>query len=360
MALMSRPPQGGVERRLDEERWAAVMGRDRAADGAFVYAVATTRIYCRPSCPARRPRREHVRFFADPAAAARAGFRACKRCAPARAAGHAHTARVAAACRRIEAADEAPGLEELAAAAGLSPSHFHRVFKAATGVTPKAYAAAVRGERVRGELAAQPTVTAAIYGAGFGSSGRFYEGAAATLGMTPTAYRAGGAGETIRFALGECSLGSILVAASARGVCAIALGDDPGALLRELQDRFGRAELIGADPTFEGWVAKVVALVERPGGDLDLPLDVRGTAFQRRVWEALRAIPCGETRSYAQLAAALGAPRSTRAVARACATNALAVAIPCHRVVRSDGGLAGYRWGVERKAKLLAAERGAR
>jgi AraC family transcriptional regulator of adaptative response/methylated-DNA-[protein]-cysteine methyltransferase len=239
----------------------------------------------------------------------------------------------------------------------MSPFHFHRVFKAVTGLTPRGYAAAHRGERVRRELEKAPSVTAAIYDSGYSSNGRFYDDSERVLGMTPSEYRAGGANAEIRFAVGECSLGSILVARSERGVCAILLGNDPDALARELQDRFPRASLIGADAAFEDLVARVVGLVEAPRIGLDLPLDVRGTAFQQRVWRVLREIPAGSTLSYREVARRIGAPRAVRAVAHACATNPLAVAIPCHRVVRSDGGLAGYRWGVERKRTLLQREK---
>jgi AraC family transcriptional regulator of adaptative response/methylated-DNA-[protein]-cysteine methyltransferase len=245
----------------------------------------------------------------------------------------------------------------LANHAALSTYHLHRVFKAATGLTPRAYAAAHRAKRVRAELARRGTVTEAIYGAGYNSNGRFYEKSNQVLGMTPTNYRAGGANTEICFAVGECSLGSILVAQSERGVCAILLGDDPGKLARDLQDQFPRADLIGGDAEFEQLVAKVVGFVEAPRLGLDLPLDVRGTAFQQRVWQALREIAAGETVSYADIANRIGVPKSVRAVARACAANALAVAIPCHRVVRNDGGLSGYRWGVERKRALLEKER---
>ena len=263
---------------------------------------------------------------------------------------------VAAACRQIDAAATPPTLDALAQAAGLSPHHFHRLFKAVTGVTPKAYAAQRRTERVRAALTRGEPVTTAMYDAGYGSPAPFYAEAPATLGMAPGAYRRGGEAETIRFAVGQAALGAILVAATGVGVCAILLGDDPQALLRELQDAFPRAELVGADAAFEQTVAQVVGFVERPGTGLELPLDVRGTAFQRRVWEALRQLPAGQTATYAQIAAAIGAPTATRAVAGACAANTLAVAIPCHRVIRADGSLSGYRWGVERKRALLATE----
>ena len=267
-----------------------------------------------------------------------------------------HAAAVAELCRYIETAERAPTLAELAQRAGLSAWHLHRVFKSFTGLTPKAYAAAHRAQRVRWELGRSRSVTEAIYGAGYNSGSRFYEESDRVLGMTPTDYRAGGANAEIRFAVGECALGAILVAQSARGVCAILMGDDADALLRELQDRFPAARLIGGDAGFEQLVAKVVGFVEAPRLGLDLPLDVRGTAFQQRVWRALSEIPAGMTVSYTELARRIGAPRSVRAVAGACAANALAVAIPCNRVVRSDGDLAGYRWGVERKRALLERE----
>ena len=343
----------------DPERWEAVERRDAAADGDFVYSVRTTGVYCRPSCPARRPRRENVRFHRGSAEAEQAGFRPCKRCRPNGASlAERQAFAVAEACRRIEVSHELPGLDVLAAAAGMSRFHFHRVFKTVTGLTPKAYAAARRAERARDELARQATVTDALYGAGFGSSGRFYAASARMLGMTPSAYRAGGAGTTIRFAVGECSLGAILVAATDKGICAILLGRDPDALARELQDRFPKAALIGGEAGFEGWVARVVGLVEAPGIGLDLPLDLRGTAFQQRVWRALTEIPPGSTASYAAIAKKIGAPKAARAVAQACAANPVAVAIPCHRVVREDGSLSGYRWGVERKRALLEREAG--
>jgi AraC family transcriptional regulator of adaptative response/methylated-DNA-[protein]-cysteine methyltransferase len=268
-----------------------------------------------------------------------------------------HAAAVTAACRIIEQSATAPRLEELARRIGVSPYHFHRVFKEVTGLTPREYAAAHREKRMRSGLARGAGVTEAIYDAGYNSSARFYEKAGETLGMTPSRFRAGGAGAEIRFAVGQCSLGSILVACSERGVCAISIGDDPDTLARELQDRFPRARLVGGDAEFEQLVARVVGLVEAPGLGLDLPLDVRGTAFQKRVWQALRGIPAGKTVSYTELAKRIGAPKAVRAVAGACAANLLAVAIPCHRVVRNDGSLSGYRWGVERKRALLDREK---
>lgn len=341
----------------DDERWEAVVRRDRTADGTFYYAVRTTGVYCRPSCAARLPRREHVRFYATCEEAEQAGFRPCKRCRPNQPAlAEQHAAAVAKACRLIEAAEDMPNLDALAEAVGMSRFHFHRIFKTLTGVTPKAYAVAHRTQRVRDELSRTGTVTEAIYGAGFNSNGRFYATSSEVLGMTPTNFRSGGHGACIRFAVGECSLGSLLVAATDKGVCAIMLGDDPDALVRDLQDRFPQAQLIGGDDNFEQLVAKVVGFVEAPALGLDLPLDVQGTAFQQRVWQALRAIPPGTTASYTEIAARIGAPRAVRAVAQACASNAMAVAIPCHRVVRQDGALAGYRWGIERKRALLERE----
>jgi AraC family transcriptional regulator, regulatory protein of adaptative response / methylated-DNA-[protein]-cysteine methyltransferase len=343
--------------RSDEDRWDAVVHRDRTADGLFYYSVRTTGVYCRPSCGARLPRRENVTFHASCEDAEQSGFRPCKRCRPDQPAREdQHAAAVAKACRLIEAADEVPSLDELAAAVGMSNFHFHRVFKSITGVTPKAYATAQRAQRVRTELSRGGSVTQAIYNAGFNSNGRFYAASSDVLGMKPGTFRAGGDGETIRFAVGECSLGSVLVAATGRGVCAILLGDDPDALVQDLQRRFSNAQLVGGDAEFEQLVAKVVGLVESPGQGWNLPLDVRGTAFQQRVWQALREIPAGSTVSYSQVAARVGAPKAVRAVAQACASNAVAVAIPCHRVVRRDGGLSGYRWGVERKRALLQRE----
>ena len=354
----SRRPRAGAPVATDDARWAAVQARDHRADAHFVYAVRSTGVYARPSSSARLPRRENVEFFDSPRAAEAAGYRASRRAAGDRTdAAQRQAALVARACRQIEDAQTPPELDALAAAAGLSSFHFHRVFKAATGLTPRAYAAAARARRLRAELGgAGGSVTDAIYGAGFNSNSRFYEAADALLGMRPSDYRAGGANASIRFAVGQCALGAILVAQSERGICAITLGDDPDALVRDLQDRFPRARLVGGDAGFERLVAQVVGFVEAPALGLDLPLDVRGTAFQERVWQALREIPPGATVSYAQVAARIGAPKAVRAVAQACGANRLAVAIPCHRVVRRDGDLSGYRWGVERKRELLARE----
>jgi AraC family transcriptional regulator of adaptative response/methylated-DNA-[protein]-cysteine methyltransferase len=342
---------------IDEERWEAVIHRENTAADAFFYSVKTTGVYCRPSCPARLARRENVTFHLTAEDAERAGFRACKRCKPNDPSAHSEQAAIVAkACKLISDAEEPLSLDALAGAIGMSPWHFHRVFKSMTGLTPKAYAAAHRAKRMHEELSRRGTVTSAIYNSGFNSNGRFYAESNKRLGMKPTEFKAGGDGATIRFAAGECSLGSILVAASDLGICSIAIGDDPNTLVRELQDRFSNAELIGGDQQFERMVARVVAFVENPSAGLELPLHVQGTAFQQRVWKALCDIPCGATCTYSELAQKLGQPNATRAVAGACAANTLAVAIPCHRVVRTDGSLSGYRWGVERKAKLLQVE----
>ncbi|WP_065260503.1 bifunctional DNA-binding transcriptional regulator/O6-methylguanine-DNA methyltransferase Ada [Pseudomonas bananamidigenes] len=341
----------------DDPRWAAVIARDPRADGQFVYAVKTTGIYCRPSSLARLPKPQNVEFFDTAEEAEAAGYRPSKRASKDQSDVAAqHAATVAAACRQIESAETLPALNELAEAAGLSPFHFHRVFKAATGLTPKGYAAAHRSRRVRQRLADGDSVTDALYDAGFNSNSRFYESADQLLGMKPGDFRAAGQNNDIRFAVGQCSLGAILVAQSARGICAILLGDDPHQLVCDLQDQFRRANLIGADAEFEQLIAHVVGFIEAPAIGLDLPLDVQGTAFQERVWQALREIPVGSTASYADIAQRIGSPKAVRAVAQACGANSLAVAIPCHRVVRSDGNLSGYRWGVERKRELLSRE----
>jgi AraC family transcriptional regulator, regulatory protein of adaptative response / methylated-DNA-[protein]-cysteine methyltransferase len=341
----------------EDPRWAAIVARDPKADALFVYGVKTTGVYCRPSSASRLPRPENIQFFDTPAHAEAAGYRASKRATGDQTQLAAHHAQlVAEACRQIEQADTAPSLNALALRAGLSPFHFHRVFKAVTGLTPKGYASAQRARKVREGLKGQHSVTDALYDAGFNSNSRFYESADQLLGMKPGDYKAGGTNSEILFAVGQCSLGAILVAQSRRGVCAILLGDDPDALVRDLQDQFPKADLVGADLHFEQTVAQVVGFIEAPALGLDLPLDLRGTAFQQRVWQALRDIPLGSTASYAQIAERIGAPKSFRAVAQACGANCLAVAIPCHRVVRSNGELSGYRWGVERKRRLLARE----
>ena len=339
-------------------RWAAVGTRDRSADGAFVYAVTSTGVYCRPSCPSRSARRAHVRFFDHPEAAEAAGFRACRRCVPDGEAPAQRRARlVAEACRKIDAAPSPPALDDLAVAAGLSRWHFQRAFKTVTGLTPAQYARARRGERVRTELAAGRAVTESVYAAGYHASSRFYAEAGQRLGMKPQVYRRGGTGERIRFAVGECSLGSVLVASTDTGVCAILLGNAPEPLPRELQDLFPHAELVGADATYEATVARAIGLIDDPGTPCTLPLDIRGTAFQQKVWQALRALPPGATLSYAELAERIGAPGAARAVAGACARNRIAVpspatawSVPTARSPATAGG-----WSASARCSIASA-----
>ncbi len=341
----------------DDPRWARIVSRDKTADGQLWFSVSTTGVYCRPSCPSRRANPRNVQLHDSLQSAKATGFRPCKRCKPDGASIEAENAAlVAKACRIIEDSESELSLANLAGVIGRSPRYFHRVFKMTTGLTPKDYAAAHRAKKIRQELASGSTVTEAIYEAGFNSSGRFYEKSTDLLGMTPSQYRAGGAGEEIRFAVGQASLGAILVASSKKGVAAILLGDDPDELVRDLQDRFPKACLIGADHDYEAVVAQVVGFVEAPEIGLNLPLDVRGTVFQERVWQALREIPVGKTASYTEVARRIGLPKAVRAVAGACAANHLAVAIPCHRVVRNDGSLSGYAWGIERKRELVRRE----
>ncbi|MES1930792.1 adenosine deaminase [Salinisphaera dokdonensis CL-ES53] len=346
-----------VDAATQAARWRAVVDDDAAADGSFVYAVRTTGIYCRPSCRSRLPRRKNVVFHASAEDAEQAGYRPCKRCRPSERSGaQADIARVVRACRLIETSETIPALDDIAAAAGVSAYHFQRLFKRATGLTPHQYARAWREGRLREALESGAPVTDALFAAGYSSSGHFSGNADRALGMPARAYRAGGADESIRFAVGECTLGSVLVAGTERGVCAITLGDTPEPLVEALQARFPHAELIGADTLFERHVAQVIGFVETPTAGLDLPLDIQGTVFQQRVWQALCAIPVGETASYAEIARRIDAPKAVRAVAGVCGANHLALAIPCHRVVRTDGSLSGYRWGVERKRAILARE----
>ncbi|MBD2800055.1 bifunctional DNA-binding transcriptional regulator/O6-methylguanine-DNA methyltransferase Ada [Xenorhabdus sp. M] len=340
-----------------DARWQAIVERNKDADNHFVYAVRTTGIYCLPSSTARLPKRENVVFFNNENDARKQGYRPSKRLQghhPEQEAGY--LAKIAKACRYIEQQNGDLTLEHLANYVGMSTFHFHRLFKARMGLTPKAYANAYRGQRLRDNLEQTDNITHAILDAGFNSSSRFYEISSDLLGMTPKIWRTGGKGMQIYFALGVCLLGHILVAQSKKGICAILLGDDPSKLLQDLQDQFPQAELIGGDHHFEQLIAQVVGFIETPEIGLDLPLDIRGTAFQQRVWLALREIPVGTTVSYAEIARRIGSPKAIRAVANACAANMLAVAIPCHRVVRSDGTLSGYRWGIERKRSLLTRE----
>lgn len=334
-------------------RWQQVLARDRGADGSFVYAVRTTGVYCRPSCGARRPRPENVSFHPSPEAAAAAGFRPCRRCLPDQPADE----RIALACRRLEK-PEPPAVVGLAREAGWSPSRFRARFQAATGMSPRAYAAAARDARLRDALRRPGTVTEAGYAAGFNSSGRFYAAADRALGMPPARYQRGGDRSAVRFATRRGPLGWVLVAESERGVCAILLGDEPNALARQLRQEFPRAELREDRRGLKSRLATVLGSLEAPHRNAlpDLPLDLQGTVFQRRVWQALRALPAGETLSYSALARRLGQPRAARAVAQACAANRCALAVPCHRVVRSDGAPGGYRWGAARKQRLLNLE----
>jgi AraC family transcriptional regulator of adaptative response/methylated-DNA-[protein]-cysteine methyltransferase len=340
-----------------DPRWALVVARDPTADELFYYSVRTTGVYCRPSCAARLARPENVRFHRTRGEAEQGGFRPCKRCKPNQPSGREQIAsKITKVCRFIERSEEIPVLKQMAAHVGMSVYHFHRTFKKATGLTPKLFAIARRKERIRSSLGQVQTVTDAIYASGFTSSSRFYAKSKDLLGMTPSKYRRGGVGTDIFFAIGECSLGSILVAQTEHGVCSIQIGEDPSKLIQALQDQFPQANLIGNESRFEDLVAKVVGLVEHPAIGFDLPLDIRGTAFQQRVWHALQQIPLGTTATYSDIALQSGSPKAIRAVAQACGANSLALAIPCHRVIRSDGSLSGYRWGVERKRALLERE----
>ena len=340
--------------------WRAVLTRDAAAEGRFVLAVKTTGIYCRPGCPARTPKRENVAFYPDPDTAEAAGFRACLRCRPRGGASAAEQA-VAKARALLDArAGERVTLDELARATGMTGTHLQRIFTAAVGESPRAYAARLREERLRGALRSEATVSRAIYEAGYSASSRAYAGADRALGMTPAEFRRRGAGVELRVASAPCSLGHVVSAATARGIAAVRFGSDPRALVRELRAEFAEARIEAADAQLADWIRQVVRLVDGIGLDRELPIDVAGTEFQRRVWAVLRQIPSGETVTYAELARRIGQPRAVRAVAGACAANPAAVVIPCHRVVRSDGDLGGYRWGVTRKQALLQAEGAAR
>lgn len=353
---MTPSPSPAIDR-IDETRWAQVTARDATADGRFVYAVRTTGVYCRPSCRSRLALRKNVAFYADAIEAEAAGFRPCLRCRPREETAQlAASALIARACQFLGEAETVPTLAALGRHVGLSPHHLHRLFKAATGITPKAYFNAERAKRLRDGIVSGESVTSAIYGAGYGSSSRFYETSNQRLGMPATTYRQGAAGITIRFAIGECSLGAILVAATTRGVAAVEFADRPEDLLARLHERFPGADLVAGDDEFDRLVATVIGLVEEPADAVALPIDVRGTAFQERVWQALRDIPAGSTATYADIATRIGAPRATRAVANACGANKVAVVIPCHRIVRTDGSAGGYRWGIARKETLLARE----
>ena len=342
-----------------DPRWEAIVSRDRSADGRFYYGVRTTGVYCRPSCGSRLARPEHVALYATREAAERDGFRPCRRCRPDQASeADRHAAIAAEACRTIEAADSPPSLAELASKASLSPHHFHRIFKAVTGLTPRQFATASRAARTRDALSTPKRVTDVAYDAGFGSAGRFYAAAPAALGMPPRTFQRGGAGMTITCGTSPCSLGLVLAARTATGICAVMLGDDEATLVRELKARFPRATVTTGDATFADTLREVAAIVDDPARTCRLPLDLQGTIFQRRVWQALQAIPPGETITYGTLARRIGAPSAVRAVAAACGANPVAVIVPCHRVVGADGRLTGYRWGLARKRRLIAREAG--
>lgn len=341
---------------LDETKhWSAIVNRDAALDGTFVYAVKTTGVYCRPSCSSRRPNRSNVEFFEDGAHAEASGYRACKKCRPdeIRTPGQET---VLKACRFIDTAATIPSLNDIAEHVQLSPSHFHRLFSRVMGITPKQYASSRRTTRFRQNLHKETTISQAVYAAGYESASRCYESVKDTLGMTPTSFQNKGRGQTIQYACARCHLGWLVVAATDVGICLIEFGDSRQHIQELLQNRFSSAELIAGDEQFQQWVTYVVEFVKSPAASWNLPLDLQGTAFQRQVWQALQAIPPGETRTYTELAELIGRPRAVRAVASACAANKLAVVIPCHRVLRSDGSISGYRWGVERKRELLSLE----
>ena len=340
-----------------ETAWTAVLARDSRFDGRFVYAVDSTGVYCRPTCPSRRPRRANVHFFAVPVEAEGAGYRPCRRCRP----RHGEASRQAEAVRRASAfleahLEESPTLADLAQEVGLSPHHLQRTFKAATGLSPKQYAARLRAAQFKAEVQRGESVTSATYGAGYGSSSRLYEKADANLGMTPGAYARGGRGMRIRFTLTGSPFGRLLVGATERGICAVTLGDEDEALEAELRREYPSAEIERDDAALKDWLADILPRLEGSAAARDLPLDLQATSFQWRVWRALQEIPYGETRSYREIAAALGRPQAARAVAQACASNRVALVVPCHRVVRGDGKAGGYRWGEERKARILAKE----
>jgi len=368
--------EGAIETGDDfEPRWLAVIERDARRDGAFVFAVRSTGIYCRPSCPSRRPRPEQVVFFPAPAAAEAAGFRPCRRCHPRETPiRHPHAELVERACRAIETRMDDTGesrisLDALGAAVGASPHHLQRMFKRVMGITPRQYADARRLAELKTHLKEGKDVTTALYDAGYGSSSRLYEQSSAQLGMTPGTYRRGGAGMSIRYTVVDCPLGRLLVAATERGVSAVSLGDADAPLERALHEEYPHAQIereradrngsanATNSATLGRAVSAIVAHLEGSHPRLDLPVDLVATAFQRRVWQELRAIPYGSTRSYRDVADAIGQPKAVRAVARACATNPACIVIPCHRVVRTDGGLGGYRWGLGRKTKLIAVEK---
>lgn len=339
------------------ERWRAVLARDHAANGAFVLAVTSTGIFCRPICPAKRPCRDRVIFYDTPAEARRAGYRACLRCKPEdEAFGRRHTDAIARATSLIRDSKSMPSLAQLAKSAGMSAFHFHRLFRRTVGVTPRQFRAQIMVDRAKASLRGGETVTASLYDAGFSSNGRFYETVAGRMGMTPTKVGAGGTDETIRFVVRRCELGLVLVAATEKGICEVWLGEDAALLSRRLKTAYPQATMASRDPRMSAMIKQVITLVDRPSTGIVLPLDLRGTSFEMQVWEALRRIPIGQTKTYGEIAAAIGHPRAARAVGSACARNHVAVVVPCHRAVGADKKLHGYRWGLERKRKLLQNE----
>ena len=357
--LLTRKSEPAPKQENDTQAWQAVLGRDRRYDGMFVYAVKSTGVYCRPSCPSRRPRREMVEFFEAPQLAERAGFRSCKRCRPTELNGHRELPQVITrVCRFIdEIVEEGPKLDRLAEVAGVSPFHLQRSFKGALGISPRQYAELKRFLRFKTRLHKGDDVTTAMYEAGFNSPSRLYERSTSALGMTPSAYRAGAPGQEIRYTLADSSLGRVLIAATDKGVCAVRIGDSDKTLEGTLRGEFPKAVIQRDDCELSAYAGEIISAAEGKGIAHEIPLDIQHTAFQGKVWQALRNITIGETRTYQQVARAIGEPGAVRAVANACASNPVALVIPCHRVVRTNGELGGYRWGVERKKKLLNKER---
>jgi AraC family transcriptional regulator of adaptative response/methylated-DNA-[protein]-cysteine methyltransferase len=356
--LMSSQKNDGMATFDEDPQWQAVLKRDAKHDGQFVFAVSSTGVYCRPSCPSKRPRRENVKFFGEPSAAEKAGYRACLRCRPKAASANGSSGKVKSICRYIEQhLDEPVTLARLGKEFHMSPFHLQRVFKSALGVTPRAYADSLRVQQLKRNLKAGHSVTRAMYDAGYSSSSRLYERASSQLGMTPDKYRRGAVAARIRYTLADSPFGRLLIAATDRGICSIQFADTDDELEQGIKQEFPFANRTRDDSALAGWKADLLRQMEGQHLSEALPLDIRATAFQRNVWEHLQSIPFGETRSYAQVAKAIGHPTASRAVARACATNPVAVAIPCHRIGRQDGGLSGYRWGVKRKKSLLQMEK---
>lgn len=357
--LMAKSDLNDIQFSTEEQRWNALKERNKSCDGTFYFAVLTTGVYCKPSCGARLPNRENVRFYDTMDTAEKHGFRPCKRCKPGSPElADRHAEIVTKVCNFIHNSEEEPSLNAMAAVAEMSPHYFNRTFKKVTGITPKQYVIGLRSEALKTELTNGNSVTAALYSAGYNTSSRFYEGAKPRLGMSPSKFKAGGTNIEIRYTIEPCWLGNILVAATGQGVCSILFGDNEADLEQDLTVRFPHASLEASDTgsDFKLWVNKVLQFIKQPDNSLRLPLDIHGTVFQERVWRALQTIPAGETASYAEVAKKIGKPKASRAVASACAANPIAVVIPCHRVVRKGGAISGYRWGKERKQQLLERE----